>query len=100
MRWLGQEAWWLCWSWLEVWFSSGLLKHLRAAEFDLAPLLTGWSNCTFPYLSGKRHMCKPCLYDIVFENKNKLSKHVPPKPNSRSQLAVRIPSLRKKLATF
>lgn len=55
---------------LEVWLSSGLLKHLRVAQLDLALLLTGWSNCTFPYLSGKRHMCKPCLYDIVFENKN------------------------------
>lgn len=85
---------------LEVRLCSGLLKPLGAAQLDLAPLLTGWSNCTFPYLSGKRHMRKPCLYDIVFENKNKLSKHVPLKPNSRSQWAVRIPSLRKKLATF
>lgn len=77
MTWLGcQEAV------SELWRDAGLQglsEGLGAAELVLGISASEMEQLALSQcLSGKRQCCKPCLYGILFENKNKLSKKCSP----------------------
>lgn len=82
MIWLGSQVAVSCQGCADipVPFRPAGLKCLGQLALTLASLLIRRATCTFPNIClAKDKCCKPCLYGILFENKNKLSKKCSPK---------------------